>query len=279
MTTTLNPAMEHQHKRTDQDLGQSATDFGSFAALQPFVEHGALWGIERYFLDQSWKLLQHADFTDRRPVMICYYGLPDAGESSSKFPEQAIHYFRTENIARISAERRDIFKFDKVEPHSSSTSLEISSGTEVPSEEHNRQMAILLDKLFIAAKDEHFEPGKESEYSMSLEKLAKRSPESIWRFLKRRLAAPRQDVEVLGEMLRWTGRTEIPGPLADKLSLLVAGLSHASSLVRDGAAVGLSHLEHPSAVRYLRNAAQREQVPELREDLLHIAESLGVQST
>ena len=278
MTAVLNVATEYINVRANQDIDESATDFHPFAASQLF-QHGRPGAIQGYLLDQFRQLFQEADFTDYRPVMISYYGLTDAGESSSILAEQGTVFLSTENIAIISIEPGETFNLDIDMFHSSTTALDNPGGTEVLPEESRRQLNTVLDEVFIAAEDEHFEPGKESEYSMRLGQLAKRSPESIWRFIKKRLAAPRQDVEVLGEMLRWTGRTEISGPLADKLSLLVAGLSHASSLVRDGAAVGLSHLEHPSAVHYLRKAAQREEVPELREDLLHIAESLGEQST
>jgi hypothetical protein len=83
-------------------------------------------------------------------------------------------------------------------------------------------------------------------------------------------------VEALAEALRWAGRVETTGgDHEERLNVLSSGLSHRSPIVRDGATVGLGHLNDPIALAYLRSAIMRETIPELREDIEDIAASIG----
>ncbi len=58
--------------------------------------------------------------------------------------------------------------------------------------------------------------------------------------------------------------------------LIRAGLHHEASLVRDAAALGLVWLEGTEATLPLRQAFERETVPELKQDLEDLIQSLGI---
>lgn len=146
----------------------------------------------------------------------------------------------------------------------------------VPAQKMWDELERTLDRLFAAAEDEFFEPGKDSEFTNGLDALLDRFPEAIWSLLQRRLFAPDVNVETVGEMLRWTGRVEEPRNSRERMNLLIVGLGHSSPIVRDDAAIGLVHLGDPSAISQLHQAIKKEMVPELREDLEQIVQSLEI---
>ena len=146
----------------------------------------------------------------------------------------------------------------------------------VPAQKMWDELERTLDRLFAAAENEFFELGKDSEFTNGLDALLDRFPEAIWSSLQRRLFAPDLNLETVGEMLRWAGRVEEPRSSHERMKLLIMGLGHSSPIVRDDAAIGLTHLGDPSAIPQLRKAIKKETVPELREDLEQIVQSLEV---
>ena len=139
-----------------------------------------------------------------------------------------------------------------------------------------RQFRQSLIRIFAEAEDENFEPGMDSQFIKHLDTALKTYPEIIWDELRRKLSSDIANPEVLAEMLLWVGRVVQRRHSEKRFNLLVEGLGHRSSLVRDSAAIGLEHLGDPSAVPHLRSAIKNEVVPELREDLKEIVESLEV---
>ncbi len=145
-----------------------------------------------------------------------------------------------------------------------------------PAQKTRDELERILDRLFAVAEDEFFESGMESAFTNGLDDLLDQFPEVIWVSLRRRLFAPDVNVETVGEMLRWAGRIEEQRSFSARMDLLIMGLSHSSPIVRDDAAIGLAHLGDPSVIPQLRDAIKKEKVPELREDLEQLVQSLEI---
>lgn len=132
-----------------------------------------------------------------------------------------------------------------------------------------------LDRLCLAVHDEQFEAGVESRFSKALQRLLwAYHPTAVLRSLRARLVNDDADPEVLSEILQWASRQEASVIRIPVIDLVAAGLHHASALVRDAAALALACLDERAAVAHLRQALEREAVPELREDLEDLVRSL-----
>lgn len=143
-----------------------------------------------------------------------------------------------------------------------------------PDPEIPHQVEEQLDRLCLAAHDEEFEVGIESRFSRELQRLCAYRPTTVLQSLKVRLIHGGTSTEVLSEILQWASRQEESVIRSLVIELLSAGLDHRSSLVRDAAAAALAYLDEHAAVSHLRQALERETVPELREDLEDLVRSL-----
>ena len=137
-----------------------------------------------------------------------------------------------------------------------------------------RQVETRLDRLFSSARGEQFEAGMESRFSENLQNLFVYYPNEVLQSLKGRLLAGAERPEVLTEMLQWASRQEAIAVRGSVIDLLCAGLRNPSSLIRDTAASSLAHLDERIAIPHLKQAIEREKVPELREDLEDLVYSL-----
>ena len=138
-----------------------------------------------------------------------------------------------------------------------------------------REVEERLDRLCLAARDEQFEAGVESQFSRALQRLLwAYHPTAVLRSLRARLVNDDDGPEVLSEILQWASRQEAGAMRTHVIELAAAGLHHASALVRDAAALALACLDERAAVAHLRQALEREAVPELREDLEDLIRSL-----
>ena len=137
-----------------------------------------------------------------------------------------------------------------------------------------RKIVRQLDELFDAEKNEYFELGMDSKFSASLQDLCGYDPSSVLVSLKRRITGGGDGRNIMAEAIRWASRQESKVIRHLVLELLYVALHHHSSLVRDSAASGLSYLEEERALLPLREAWLREEVPELKEDLSDLIESL-----
>ena len=135
-------------------------------------------------------------------------------------------------------------------------------------------MEVQLEQLFSDAREEQFEVGVDSQFSKGLQQLYKYNSVAVMRSLKTRLNNGNADSELSAEVLRWASRLESDEIRNSVVDLLSIGLQSASSLVRDTAALSLASLEEASAISQLQRALEREKVPELREDLQDLIESL-----
>ena len=131
-----------------------------------------------------------------------------------------------------------------------------------------------LDQLIAAAHDENFEVGIESRFSRGLQRLCRFDSPVVLGYLRTKLIDNNTSSEVLAEILRWASHQDESTIRAFVVDLLSTGLHHASSLVRDAAALSLAHLDESTALARLRPALEIETVPELREDLEELIRSL-----
>lgn len=74
--------------------------------------------------------------------------------------------------------------------------------------------------------------------------------------------------------LRWLARIDSPATVRSRLWLLRFSLLSVSSIVRDGALLGLAILQNPLAIPDLRSAMEKELFPGLRRDMLRVLERL-----
>ncbi len=131
-----------------------------------------------------------------------------------------------------------------------------------------------LSAIWREAKDEQFEVGMESLFSESLDSLHSENPTQLLSLLSKRLSDTHADTEVLVEMLRWASRQEVAEGDNGVFKLLSQGILHEDALVRDAAALGLANLDDAKAIGPLREAIKREKVPELKDDLQALVQSL-----
>ena len=131
-----------------------------------------------------------------------------------------------------------------------------------------------LDRLYSVARDELFEVGRRSQFSKGLQQLCAYDPVTVMQSVKVRLADDRISVEVLAETLRWAADQEAITIRDTVIAFLSMGLWHTSSLVRDTAALSLAYLDEKAALAPLQRALEREEVPELRDDLAALMRSL-----
>jgi hypothetical protein len=128
--------------------------------------------------------------------------------------------------------------------------------------------------VFQRGRDERFEDGMENEFSQELESLLTAYGSRSKEILSRLLEDESISEEVWAEAMRWLGRFDDPTSHDARLWLLEKGLSSRSAYVRDGAALGLASLDHPSAIPYLERAIHSENIAELRADMQEVLSQL-----
>ncbi len=175
-----------------------------------------------------------------------------------------------DRIGNTIIEFVDAVALERVERNAGFVSINESS----PDFPIPRQVEEQLDRLCLAAHDQQFEAGVESRFSEDLQRLCAYHPIAVLRSLRRRLIHGGTSPEVLSEILQWASRQEAGAIRPIVVELLSMGLHHTSSLVRDAAATALACLDERTAVSHLRQALERETVPELREDLEDLVRSL-----
>ena len=124
-----------------------------------------------------------------------------------------------------------------------------------------------IEALFEAGRDKVFEDGMESEFSKALIFLVKAHGNAAMEVLAYLITYEKVNAEVASEALRWLGRLDHPPSYRYRRWLLERSLLGSSTLVRDGAALGLASLDDPHAIPYLKQAIQQEKLEELRKDL------------
>lgn len=136
------------------------------------------------------------------------------------------------------------------------------------------ELKVELENLFARARGEIFEDGMESEFSRNLVALIEKHQDIAIEALADLIARGHTDSEVASEALRWVGHIENPITHQARLALLEQSLSASSARIRDGALLGLASMDDPRAIRSLERAIDREEVSELRDDMIEILEQL-----
>jgi len=131
-----------------------------------------------------------------------------------------------------------------------------------------------LVRLFLSAKEEIFEDGMSSEFSKKLVQLIQMEGQSVVSVLADLILNEEVNVEVGAETLRWIGRMWDPATYESRRWLLERSLFSRFPRIRDGAALGLSSMNDPLSIQYLKIASEREEIDELRADLERVLADL-----
>ncbi|MGA6828711.1 HEAT repeat domain-containing protein [Nitrospira sp. NS4] len=154
---------------------------------------------------------------------------------------------------------------EATDTNSSSTAITLQTRTDVAS---------LVENLFRLGRNETFEDGTESLFSQQLIALLSKHGQSALLEIARIIAKEKTDAGVAAEALKWIGRTKHPATHAFRRWILLRGLTSSSAVVREGAILGLAFMKDPAAIPSLKEAFDREQTYELRDDLSHVLQQL-----
>lgn len=132
-----------------------------------------------------------------------------------------------------------------------------------------------LDRAIIEARSELFKTGYDSNFSEKLQLMFSCYPEQTLMLLNEKIVNDSKvSPQTLAEIMRWLSRLETKSVRQQVVVLLVAGLNHYSSLVRDEASIALANLEEKRAIPILNKAVESESNPTLRQDILDLIASL-----
>ncbi|MEK7400298.1 MAG: HEAT repeat domain-containing protein, partial [Candidatus Poribacteria bacterium] len=121
--------------------------------------------------------------------------------------------------------------------------------------------------LFTIDREEIFEDGMESDFSKELFYAIQKYGDPVIEILAELMDYEGVNIEIASEAMRWLGHIDHPPTYNKRLWLLERSLQHDSARVRDGALLGLSSLDDPDAIPYLKEAIETEKCKELREDM------------
>lgn len=144
----------------------------------------------------------------------------------------------------------------------------------VYSVEEEQRLRIEIENMFEYAKDEVFEDGMESTFSLHLLRLLEEHGEFAMNQIVFLVEEKGVSSEVLAETLRWFGLMEDGPAYAHRRWLLQRCLKSSSVIVRDGAILGLSFLEDPRSIPILEQAYYSEIHESLRADILQVLNDL-----
>ena len=151
------------------------------------------------------------------------------------------------------------------------------SSTERPPEPAAEQIRAKIQGLFSRARGEVFADGMDSVFSRGLkhfiDRFGSKALDEIALLIIKETAEP----EVAEEALRWIGYLEDSTTHRYRRWILSKALSCSSVRVRDGALLGISFMDDPSAADDLRAAMKRERIPELRYEMGRVLEQLEAQ--
>lgn len=128
--------------------------------------------------------------------------------------------------------------------------------------------------VFTEAKEEIFEDGMESHFSMNLSGFIKAYGHSAMETIIPIILSPQSNAEVIAEALRVIGRLNHKSTYRDRLWLLERSLYSDSIRIRDGAVLGLAFMDDPMAIPPLKSAIEREKLLTLRNDMEQVLAQL-----
>jgi hypothetical protein len=131
-----------------------------------------------------------------------------------------------------------------------------------------------LDWLIAQSAHEVFFDGMESRLSYGLKQLMGVSGNATIRVIRSLMESGELNAEQVGEILRVLGDFDDPATHRSRLSVLLDSLRSPDSRVRDAASIGIASVDDPLALRDVEAAVEREQIPQLREDLQLVVDQL-----
>lgn len=132
----------------------------------------------------------------------------------------------------------------------------------------------LANIVFTEAKEEIFEDGMESHFSVNLSGFIKAYGHSAMETIIPIVLSPQSNAEVIAEALRVIGRLNHKSTYRDRLWLLERSLYSDSARIRDGAVLGLAFMDDPMAIPPLKSAIEREKLLALRKDMEQVLAQL-----
>jgi hypothetical protein len=139
---------------------------------------------------------------------------------------------------------------------------------------HSQELQQKIDVLFRQWQELRFEDGMENDVSRTLWRLLMTHSTLLVEALASVIVSEHVSPRVAAEALRHLGRFAHAASHRDRLWLLERGLRSKSAVSRDGAGLGLAHLNDPAAIPYLQAAIDREPIASLRDDLQQVLDSL-----
>jgi len=160
--------------------------------------------------------------------------------------------------------------------NSSWTKLSKDELSENATEWHERppELGENFRQLLTSAQDEIFEDGMESEFSRHLAAIIEQYGNDALEELAYFIVYEKVSGEVTAEALRWLGMLDDPKTYLFRRWLLERSLRASSLWVRDGAALGLSFMDDPHAISFLKVAITMETIDEIRESLQQVLNQL-----
>jgi hypothetical protein len=148
----------------------------------------------------------------------------------------------------------------------------VASATEADREV--KQLSADIARKFEEWRELRFEDGTENDVSRELWNLLSKRPSQTVEALTAIISAGQVSPRVAAEALRHVGRYTQPSTHRARLWLLAHSLRLSSPLGRDGAALGLAHLNDPAAIQYLEEAISKEANQTLKEDMQQVLDGL-----
>ena len=183
-----------------------------------------------------------------------------------------------------SRERRTYLPVISTATNQSTPLYQISSSTEpkeiersiISTEDHQRKEYIYsqIESIFWEAKRENFEDGMESKFSQNLLSFIRKYSQDAIESITSLIVYEKVNPEVAGEALRWIGRIEHPDSYGFRRWLLERSIILPSARVRDGALLGIASMDDKHAIKYLKDAIDKEKCNDLKEDMIQVLEQL-----
>jgi hypothetical protein len=169
---------------------------------------------------------------------------------------------------QVSSETRDI----RVEQKKALRPKGVGSST--IRQDYSKELAEEIYSLFKASEEQNFEDGMETEFSKKLIFLIKKYTNEAIEIITSIILYERVNAEVATEALRWLGKMDHAPSYRFRLWLLERSLGSSKARIRDGAILGLSSLNDPHAISYLKLAIEQEKCTELRKDMEQVLAQL-----
>lgn len=252
--------------------------------------------LSKYWIEDKFSQTDQDSFNEYLPIFINYF-LTSSKTIREKDADKDILFY----LVQLEKENNVVDMFKKYFTSESATSVYyfvnqyldtfLNFKLNIINEENTTSFKILpedastrpknelklqenLEFLFNCAKEEFFEDGIESQFSMSLEKIIHEHSSNAIIVLSNIILSEDINAEIASEALRLVGRIEHPETYSIRLWLLEQSLNSNSARIRDSAVLGLDSIDDPYSIDALKDAIVKESYSELREDMKQVLQQL-----